>query len=158
MTMPPELVVVLTAMLPIAEIKVSVPLAMLVYKMKIHEVFFWSVLGNVLPVLVVYGIGGYWLKRVEKRRGFLRRFTDRLVRRTHKHFSRKYDKFGLLSLPLFVALPVPVAGAWTCAIAAFLWKVRFRKAFPLIMLGSELAAILVIILVKASVFTWESLA
>jgi uncharacterized membrane protein len=48
-----------------------------------------------------------------------------------------------LGLILFVAIPLPVTGAWTGSIAASLFKVRFRYAFFAICLGVIIAGLIV---------------
>ena len=48
----------------------------------------------------------------------------------------KYEFWGLV---LFVGIPLPGTGAWTGALIASLLGIRFRKAFPAIILGILLA-------------------
>jgi uncharacterized membrane protein len=52
----------------------------------------------------------------------------------------KYEAFGLL---LFVMIPLPVTGAWTGSVAAFLLGIRFKYAFPAIVVGVMMAGIIV---------------
>ena len=56
------------------------------------------------------------------------------------------EKYEALGLALFVAIPLPVTGAWTGCIAASLFKIRFRYAFPAICVGVFIAAIIVTLL------------
>ncbi len=50
-------------------------------------------------------------------------------------------------LAVFVGIPLPMTGAWTGAIAASLFKIRFTKAMLAIALGVVMAAVLVTFLV-----------
>jgi uncharacterized membrane protein len=44
---------------------------------------------------------------------------------------------------VFVAIPLPATGAWTGCIAAFLFGIRLRYAFPAILAGVMIAGIVV---------------
>jgi uncharacterized membrane protein len=44
---------------------------------------------------------------------------------------------------LFVAVPLPMTGAWSGCIAASLFKIKFRYAFPAIFLGVVEAGLVV---------------
>ncbi|GAH77092.1 unnamed protein product [marine sediment metagenome] len=52
----------------------------------------------------------------------------------------KYEKIGLT---LFVAIPLPITGAWTGSIAAFLLGLRLRYAFLSIVIGVVIAGAIV---------------
>lgn len=44
---------------------------------------------------------------------------------------------------LFVGIPLPGTGAWTGTLVASLLDIKFKRAFPAIVLGVSLAAIVV---------------
>ena len=44
---------------------------------------------------------------------------------------------------LFVAVPLPITGAWTGAVAAFLFQFRIRDAFGAICLGVLVAGVVI---------------
>jgi hypothetical protein len=48
---PPQIATMLIAMLPIAELRAAIPIGVGAYKLSIYSVYFWSVLGNSIPVL-----------------------------------------------------------------------------------------------------------
>lgn len=137
------LTVLLVAASPISELRGSIPLGVGVFGMPIVAVAILSILGNLIPVLLVYGIGGAWIRWTRSRQGWYRRLTDAVLHRSEKRFSGQYLKYGMIALPIFVGIPLPLTGAWTGAIAAFLIGIPFRKAFPLIGLGVVIAATLV---------------
>ena len=71
-------------------------------------------------------------------------------------------KYGYLGLILFVAIPLPFTGAWTGALVAFLFKIPFKKAFPLIATGVAIAGALVTLITKAGIgiekcYGWQAL-
>ena len=46
-------------------------------------------------------------------------------------------------MTLFVAVPLPVTGAWTGCAAAFVFGIKFRHALPAIAAGVMIAGIIV---------------
>ncbi len=100
-----------------------------------------SVMGNIIPVIPLL----LFLGPISK---FLRKFKpfDIFFSWWFSHtLSRSHlvEKYEALGLALFVMIPLPVTGAWTGSVAAFLLGIRFRFAFPAIILGVILAGIIV---------------
>ena len=52
-------------------------------------------------------------------------------------------KYGAIGLALFVAIPLPVTGAWTGSLAAIVFDIKPKYAFPAIVLGVTIAGIIV---------------
>ena len=65
-------------------------------------------------------------------------FETRALKRQGK--VQKYETFGLF---LFVAIPLPMTGAWTGALVASLLKLNFRKSMLSIALGVLCAGVIV---------------
>ena len=64
--------------------------------------------------------------------------------RTRKRFSVKAEKYGkFIALVLFVAIPLPITGAWTGSAAAFLFGIPFSRSFPAVIIGVLIAGIVV---------------
>jgi uncharacterized membrane protein len=70
---------------------------------------------------------------------------EALFRRTRSKSAviEKYEEIGLM---LFVAIPLPVTGAWTGSLAAYLMGLNFWKSIFFIFLGVCIAAVVVSIL------------
>ena len=51
----------------------------------------------------------------------------------------KYEFWGLV---LFVGIPLPGTGAWTGSLIAALLGIKFKKAFPAIVLGIFMATVI----------------
>ena len=51
----------------------------------------------------------------------------------------KYEFWGLV---LFVGIPLPGTGAWTGSLLAALLGMKFKKAFPAVLLGIVLASVI----------------
>jgi uncharacterized membrane protein len=92
----------------------------------------------VVPLLLFLGPVSAALRRMS----LFDRFFTWLFKRTRRR-SRAFRRFGALGLALFVAIPLPITGAWTGSAAAFLLGVPFRTAFPFILLGVSVAGVVV---------------
>ena len=57
-----------------------------------------------------------------------------------------FELFRDFALVLFVAIPLPFTGAWTAMVAAFVFGIPFRLAFPLILFGVIIAGVIVSVL------------
>jgi len=132
------------AMTPIGELRASIPIGLVVYHLPWYLVFFVSVIGNLIPVVLLLLFLEPLSKRLSSECVFFEKFFNWLFKRTRKNTEKKMSKYGYLSLVLFVAIPLPITGAWTGSIMAFLFKIPFKKAFPLIALGVLMAGIIVL--------------
>ena len=56
---------------------------------------------------------------------------------------KKVDKYGWLGLIILVAIPLPGTGAWTGALVASVFKMKFKPAMLSILTGVIIAAIIV---------------
>lgn len=135
------------SMIPLTELRASIPIALEVYKMPIWETWLIAVAGNIFPtifILYLMPILHGWLIKKKIVGKFLKKKLDS----AEKKFSGKYAKYGAIALVIFVGIPLPLTGAWTGALASFIFNIPFRKSFPLILIGVCLAATIVTIVVK----------
>lgn len=133
--------IALISALPISELRGAIPLALTVYKMPIVQAYIFSVLGNIIPVIFLLIYLGPFSEFLRRWR-FFDIFFDWLFNRTRRH-EEKYEKYGALFLLLFVAIPLPITGAWTGCAAAFVFGIRFWYAFPTIVGGVMIAGLIV---------------
>ena len=139
--LPKELITVIVAMLPIAELRGSIPVA-LSFGMKPWSAFWLSIIGNmipVVPVLLFLGPLSKWLRRFK----IFDKFFTWLFNRTEKN-SEPIQKYGFWGLAIFVGIPLPITGAWSGCAAAFLLQIKFWRAFFAILLGVLIAGSIVI--------------
>lgn len=141
--LPDWLVTLLISMTPLVELRLSLPLAIAVYKMHWLLAFTIAVIGNVIiipPILLFLGRAERWLRRYDWWDKNLTKLFDRTRRRATKHIEQ-YEALGLW---LFVAIPLPVTGAWTGALIAYLFDLDMRRAFCSITAGVLTAGLLVL--------------
>ncbi len=141
-----ELIVVLIAALPVAELRLSIPVAIMKepygFGLDPFTAFYLSVIGNMIPVIPL-------LLFLEPVSNFLRRwrigdiFFTWLFERTHRKHNDNFEKYGSIGLAIFVGIPLPATGAWTGCAAAFIFGFKFKNAFLAILAGVIIAGAVV---------------
>ncbi len=153
--LPKETIVILVGSLPVSELRGAIPLA-LSFGMPVAKAFWLSVLGNLIPIMPFL----FLLEPVSNK---LRRFKvwskffDWLFERTRKK-ALTIQKYEALGLAIFVAIPLPMTGAWTGAIAASLFKIRFRYAALALVAGVLCAGLIVSALCVLGIMSWKAVA
>ena len=137
-----EWAIFLLSMIPVTELRAAIPIGLEVYKMSIFTTWILAVFGDILPatlILLLIPLTHDW---VIKRR-FFGPVLTKFLERTGKKFSGRHAKYGAIALIVFVGIPLPFTGSWTGSLAAFIFNIPFRKAWPLIFIGVCLSATLV---------------
>lgn len=145
--LPPALAILVVAALPIAELRGAIPLGILGLEVPAAQTFVWAVIGNFLPVpVIVFALEpvSNWLRRHSR---LFDRFFERLFDRTRTKYGWRFERFRDFAVITFVAIPLPFTGAWTGALAAFLFGVKPRRALPLVAVGILIAGGIVTALV-----------
>jgi len=139
----------LLAMTPVGELRVALPAGIFLYGLNWKIAFLISVLGNLIPAVLLLLFLGPVSKWLSNNFLFFNKFFSWLFERTRKKTNNRIKKYGDIALISFVAIPLPFTGAWTGAIAAFLFNIKFKRAFPLIALGIVIAGAIVLTIIKA---------
>ncbi|EEG77444.1 COG2426 family protein [Dethiobacter alkaliphilus] len=134
-------VFVLSAM-PVVEIRGGVPLGVML-GLSGWEALAVSALGNVaiiLPwLLILCHLETYFAQN---------RLTAPLYNRmVHKAEKKRasFVKYGKYALFLFVAIPLPVTGAWTACVASRVFRIPMKDTFWIVSLGVVMAGIIVLL-------------
>jgi uncharacterized membrane protein len=136
--------VVLISATPIFELRGGIPTAYFVYDFPWYYAFLFSIVGNLLPVPFIL----LFLDRVTKFLGRVGLF-DRVIKWVFERSRRRGERIKRvegIGLALFVGMPLPVTGAWTGSLVAFLFGVERKRAFIYITLGVFLAGVIVTVL------------
>ena len=126
---------------PISELRGAIPTALFRFDFPWYSAFFVSLLGNLLPVpflLLFLDPLSRFLDKIEP----LGKIKDWFFERTRRR-RRIVERYGSIGLVLFVSIPLPVTGAWTGSILAFLLGLKFKSAFFPILLGVFIAGVIV---------------
>lgn len=140
---PPALAVVFLAALPFGELRVALPAALLVYDLPWPWAIALAILGNMLPVyflLVFFERFSAWARRVSP---LADRLLTWLFERTRRRLDERVKRFEHWALALFVAMPLPATGAWTGALAAFVFGLPRWRSLVAIFIGVCAAAVIV---------------
>ncbi len=128
------------SMLPVIELRGSVPLGIMALHMPWWQVYLISVVGNLIPVpfilLFIRALLG-WMKKIPH----LDRIAVFIEERAQKG-SEKVKQRASWGLFIFVAIPLPGTGAWTGAMIAAMLDVRMRYALPAIAAGVMVAGLI----------------
>ena len=141
-SIPHWLATIMISALPFSELRGAIPIAVGVYGMDPLVVYFLVVIGNMIPVIPL-------LLYLDPLSTYLRRFKvgdaffSWLFTRTHRKHSERFERYGTLALTIFVAIPLPMTGAWTGCVAAFVFGIRFKHALMAISSGVLIAGMIV---------------
>lgn len=130
------------AALPISELRGAIPLALVHYQMPPASAYLLGVVGNLIPAFLLLP-SLEMLFRLLSRVAVLAKILNWLFARTRHRFSGPYARWGAAALVVFVAMPLPMTGAWTGCLIAFLFGIPLRQALLLIGAGVAIAGVVV---------------
>jgi len=135
------LAVLALAASPIAELRVAIPVAITGFHFPWYYALLLAIIGNLLPVPFIL-LSVDTLSRLLNKIAFFERILKWLFERTRRRgkIIERYERIGLM---LFVAIPLPVTGAWTGSVAAVLFGLKFKHALLSISIGILIAGIIV---------------
>ena len=136
-----ELIVVIISALPVVELRGALPVAINLFHMQWYWAFPLAVIGNMLPVPILLLFFDSLAKLVSKVETG-KKLIDWVFRHTRRH-EKTVLKYEWLGLMVLVAIPLPITGAWTGAIIAFILGMRFTYAFLSILCGVIIAGAIV---------------
>ncbi len=130
--------VMICAMIPIIELRGAIPLGAAL-GMPWWQNYLFAVLGNMIPVPFIL----LFVKKViawmtSSRVKFFHKIGGFLTRKAEKN-REKIEKYSFWGVCLFVAVPLPVTGAWTGSLVAATIDMKFWKALLSCLFGVMLA-------------------
>ena len=133
----PLIRVAIISALPIFEVRLGIPMGV-AWEVPLPQMLPVAIAANVLivvPILLWFNPVANWLID----RGILTGLLRRLIARAR---SKKpmVDKHGVWAITLFVAIPLPVTGAWTGAMVASVFHMNFWRALLCMVLGVMIAS------------------
>jgi uncharacterized membrane protein len=131
----------LLAFLPISELRGAIPFAM-----ANGIPWYWAypfAAGLNALVAPVCWIFLSTLHKLFLKMPWYRRFFDRFIERARAKLHGGVEKWGWLGVAAFVALPLPMTGAWTGTLGAWVLGLSKRRTLPAVILGVTVAGALV---------------
>lgn len=152
--LPPELIVLLLSALPISEVRGGIP-AGIVLGLPLWQVLLIAITANVLVVIPVI-LGFNWAAEKLADKPLLGRVISRLLKRARaqEHLVARY---GTWAITLFVGIPLPMTGAWTGAVVAAVFGLKFNRAVLCMFLGVLMASTIVTALTLGGVQAFNAI-
>ncbi|WP_178040344.1 small multi-drug export protein [Frisingicoccus sp.] len=138
-----EMIVFIISMVPILELRGGLVAASLL-KIPLFQAVGLCVAGNIIPVPFILAFITpifNWLKKTRWLKPKIEKLEAKSMGKSDK--IQKYEFIGLL---LFVGIPLPGTGAWTGSLIASLLNIKFKKAFPAVILGICMATVIMCII------------
>lgn len=135
-----EAIVFIISMIPILELRGALLVAGPLLGVPVATAIPLCIIGNIIPVpFILWLITPIfnWMKGTKKFKPMVDKLEAKAMSKSDK--IEKYEFWGLV---LFVGIPLPGTGAWTGALIASLLGVKFKKAFPAIILGICVATVI----------------
>jgi len=143
-TIPSWFWIFFTSMIPWWEGRYAIVMAMVHFGWDWWQALPFAVLGNMLPIPFILLFFRY-VEKFLRNYKFWTKLMDWLFAKTRKRADKKIRRYEYLGLLLFVAVPLPFTGAWTGALIAYLFDLKFSKSLVTIFLGVIIASFVMII-------------
>ncbi len=157
--LPSWFVIVIIAMIPLIELRGTILLwsaqgagftfAGFPYPDGWPQIYIVSVIGNMIPIPFILFFFP-WIEKKMRRWKTFNRFFDWLFTRTRKKTGKSVEKYEELALLLFVAIPLPITGAWTGSLVSYLFGLNRLKSLFFIFVGVLMAGAIMLALVLIS--------
>ncbi len=140
-------IILLTAflsLLPISELRGAIPFALGNGLPLVFTYIFAVILNAMVGPLVFIFLSTLhkWLVRFQWYKSFFDSFVDK---NRHK-VENKIMKYGYAGITLFVAIPLPITGAYTGTLVAWLMGLDAKKTFFSVLIGVVISGIIVTII------------
>jgi len=151
--LPDWLKVVLLSMFPFWELRGTILLwgADFFPSMSRYEIYLWAVVGNLIPVPLILRLFP-WVERKLRRFSSFERFFNWLFERTRRRAEGQVGRYKEAALIIFVAIPLPITGAWTGSLIAYLFDLEHWSSFFFISLGVLMAGVIMMTIVLVSLY------
>lgn len=133
----------LLSMLPIAELRGGIPYAILRGEMPFYLAYFYCVFLNFLVAPVGYFFLTYINQFFCKHFKAYDKFFKRVSEKTILKIQPKVEKYGFWGVMLFVAVPLPITGAYTGTLGAWLLNLGWKKTTLAVLCGVMIAGVIV---------------
>ncbi len=137
-----ELCVFFCSMIPIIELRGAIPMGF-AFGMPWWQTYLLSILGNMLPVpfiLLFIRKMIAWMSRSKVK--FFNKMAGWLNRKVEKR-REQIEKYAFWGVCFFIAIPLPMTGAWTGTLVAAMIDMKFWKAMLSALFGVMIAGVVV---------------
>jgi uncharacterized membrane protein len=137
--------------IPLTELRASIPIAFMAWpEWPWWKINLLALAGNMIPVPFVVWLLGPASRFLSRWRIF-ERFFDWLFERARRRAGSSIVKYEALGLAIFVAIPLPMTGAWSGCIVAYLFSIPPKYSIPSILLGVAAAGAIVTLVTTGAI-------
>ena len=145
-----ELCVLFCSMIPIIELRGAIPMGALL-GLPWWQSYLLSIIGNMLPVpLILLFIKAVLKWMANSKVNFFNKLGGWIQRKADKNHD-KIAKYSFWGVCLFVAIPLPMTGAWTGSLVAAMIDMKFWKALLSCLIGVLIAGVVVTLITYGAV-------
>lgn len=133
------------SMIPIIELRGAIPMGW-AFGLPWWQTYIIAVLGNLLPVpfiLLFINTIIKWMSNSKIK--FFNKFANWLLQKAEKNRAR-IEKYAFWGVALFVAVPLPVTGAWTGSLVSAVINMKFWKALLSALIGIMIAGVIMTVI------------
>jgi len=134
----------LIAIIPVTELRASIPVAVKIYNLHPFLAWLYSVLGTFFAMVLIVFLLEPISKFLSKYISFFEKFFTWLFEHARKKADKKVRKYGLWAVFILAATPVPLLGGLTGALAAFVFDFPAKKSLPLLLLGTMVSGVIIL--------------
>ena len=138
---PVTLRILILAAIPIIEQKAAIPIG-IVAGLPVWEVYLITLIGAILPSPIIIWFIEYiftYLRRYSVMDKLITKFEDKTRKK-----SGNIERYKLLGLFLFVAIPLPGTGVWTGSFASVLLGIEKKQAVVAVLMGAAVCGLLIL--------------
>lgn len=132
-------------LLPISELRGAIPFAVLNGMHPLAAYFYCVFLNALLGPLVYVFLDS--LHKLFYKMNWYKNLFDLLVSRARTKVSDKVDKYGYVGIMLFVGIPLPITGAYTGTLGAWILGLDRKKTCLAVAAGAVISGIIVSLIV-----------
>ncbi len=136
----PEIQVFIVSLLPIAGIRVSIPLGVSVLGLSWQLSFLISLLGGLVVLVFLLLFLEPVTDLIRSISGLADSVAGKIFDKTRREKKEQVEKYGYPALALFTAVPLPFSGVWTACLVTYLFGLQRKKAFVAILIGALISA------------------
>ena len=141
MTLSDLLITGFLSIAPISELRGAIPFALAKGMPVVWAYLFCVTMNFLASILVLIFLNTF--HKLFYHISLYRKFFDSFIEKARKKVGTKLDKYGTWGLTVFVAIPLPVTGAITGTLGAWVLGMKKRQILPAVLAGVAIAGIIV---------------
>ncbi len=136
------IITALLSLLPISELRGAIPYAIANGLSPVFTWFYCVILNAAVgPLVYIFLITFH---RLLIKFSWYTKLFDRFVEKTRHKVEHKVKKYGYIGIALFVAIPLPVTGAYTGTLGAWILGLEPKKTFLSVLAGVIISGTIVL--------------